>query len=83
MDRKSTEILQLFKNDQMADSPAVLSVYRSNVEKVLGADESLYKISFVSLIIILYVLLDGSLFVFLLIEYWSTCYECASAGQDE
>jgi hypothetical protein len=64
MDRKSTEILQLFKNDQMADAPAVLSVYRSNVEKVLGADESLYKIGFVSLIIILYVLLDGSLFVF-------------------
>ncbi|KAI8888550.1 hypothetical protein K501DRAFT_291658 [Backusella circina FSU 941] len=46
MDRKSTEILQLFRNDQMADSPSVLSVYRSNVEKVLGTDESLYKISF-------------------------------------
>lgn len=45
-DKKSIELVKLFQRDQEAHGN--IPPYRSSVEQVLGIDENLYKISFVS-----------------------------------
>lgn len=51
VDPKSVELIQLFRSDKGLESmsPRILSVYRLRAEDVVGSDENLYKINFVSL----------------------------------
>ncbi|KAI8150039.1 hypothetical protein BJV82DRAFT_585571 [Fennellomyces sp. T-0311] len=50
MDEKCVELVELFRSDQTLDStcPRIMSVYRLRAEEIVGSDENLYKVNFVS-----------------------------------
>lgn len=51
VDPKSVELIRLFRSDKGLESmsPRILSVYRLRAEDIVGPDENLYKINFVSI----------------------------------
>lgn len=50
VDPKSVELIRLFRSDKGLESmsPRILSVYRLKAEDIVGSEENLYKINFVS-----------------------------------
>jgi paired amphipathic helix protein Sin3a len=50
VDPKSVELIRLFRSDKGLESmsPRILSVYRLRAEDIVGSEENLYKINFVS-----------------------------------